>query len=309
MPRKVILDIDPGVDDALALCVALADPTLEVVAVTATGGAVGPAQATRNVQALIERIDPPRWPRIGAADPKQPLRTDARDLHGPEGLGGAKIPVAEKAHQHVSTKVIADEIRASPGEVLLITTGPMTNAAAVLTREPDAAESLWGLVALGGSVAVGGDVTPAAEFNVYCDPGSAREVFRAGAETTLVPLDATADLMFGYDLIELVQGHDSRTARLLAEILPGFFRTHHERYGIEGARLHAAVAVIVASHRVLGKHQPMHGDVEVSGELTQGATVFDRRTVPDEKPNLEVITEVDHGKVRQSLFDTLKRAC
>ena len=309
MPRKVLLDIDPGVDDAVALCLALADPNLEVVAVTATGGTVGPEQATRNVQAIIERVDPPRWPRIGAADPLQPLRTDARDLHGPLGLGNASLPVADKAHQHVSTKVIADEIRNAPGELLLITTGPMTNAAAVLTREPDAAASLWGVIALGGSVAAGGDVTPAAEFNVYCDAGSAREVFRAGAETTLVPLDVTSELRFGYDLIDFVKNRSSRTAALLAELLPGFFRAHHERFGIEGARLHAVAAVLTAACPGIVEKRPMHGEVETEGELTYGATVFDRRTVPDAEPNLEVAMAIDHDRARETLFRTLENAC
>jgi len=181
MPRKVILDVDPGVDDAVAIAVALAEPNLEVVALTATGGVVPPDQASRNLQAIVERIDPTRRPRVGVADRLQPLKTDGRDLHGPSGLGGADVLVAEKANRHLSPKVIAEEVRRCPGEVLLLATGPMSNVAAVLTREPDAAASLVGVLAQGGSVAAGGDVTPAAEFNVYCDAGSAREVFRAAA--------------------------------------------------------------------------------------------------------------------------------
>ena len=142
MTRKVILDMDPGVDDAAALCLALALQELDVVAVTATGGNVGPEQASRNVQAIIERIDPPRWPRIGAADPAQDLRADARDLHGLTGLGEAEITVAEKANRHPSPKLIADEVRREPNEVSVISTGPMTNLAALLELEPEAAAAV-----------------------------------------------------------------------------------------------------------------------------------------------------------------------
>ncbi len=308
MPRKVILDLDPGVDDAVALCVALADPNLDVIAVTATGGAVSSDQASRNVQAIVERVDPPKHPRIGVADSSQPLRTDARDLHGASGLGGAEIPVAEKANRHLSPKVIAEEVRAHPGEVVLVSGGPMTNVAAVLTRERDAAEALLGVVVQGGSIAVGGDATPAAEFNVYCDAGSAREVFHSQVMPTVVPLDVSGSLTFSYDLLEFVRNHDSRTCRLLAEILPGFYHAYRQRFGIEGVRLHALIALLAASQPSLIKTTPLHGDVETSGELTHGVTIFDRRDVPDGEPNVEVVTSIDVDAAREAVFAALKHA-
>ncbi|TWT42943.1 nucleoside hydrolase [Botrimarina hoheduenensis] len=309
MPRKIILDMDPGVDDAVALCLALADPGLEVVAVTATGGNVGPEQASRNVQAIIERIDPTRWPRIGAADPLQPLRSDARDLHGPNGLAGIELPVAEKANRHASVKVIADEVRNASGEITLISTGPMTNVAAVLTLEPDIARSLRQVIVLGGSVRVGGNATPAAEFNAYCDPGAAREVFQAGASIVVVPLDISEQMVFGYDLLEFVRARTSRTATFLAELLPGFYRAYRERFGMEGVCLHDIAAVLFATNPELFATDLMHGDVETAGELTIGATVFDRRSRPDGKPNLEVAVRVDVAAARNILFRVLENAC
>lgn len=308
MTRKIILDMDPGVDDAVALCVALAHPELEVVAVTATGGNVGPEQSTRNVQALVERIDPPRWPRIGAADPIQPLRTDARDLHGPNGLGGVQLPVAEKANRHLSVKVIADEARQAPGEITLVCTGPLSNAAAVLTREPDVAEALRRVVVLGGSVAAGGNVTPAAEFNVYCDPGAAREVYRSSATTTVVPMDVSRELLFGYDLLEFAKSRRSRTAVLLADLLPAFFRAYRERLGVEGVCLHDVAAVLAVAEPSLFATELMYGDVETVGELTAGATVFDRRARPDRQPNLEVAISIDAEAAREATYRYLDRA-
>ena len=139
MARKVILDVDPGIADAMAMCLALGDPRLEVLAVAATGGNVTPAQASRNVQAIVEQLDPDRSPRIGAADSAQPLRTDGRQLCGADGLCGAKLDLAELHHRHSSVKVLADAIRSAPGEVTIIAGGPLSNVAALLQREPDLA--------------------------------------------------------------------------------------------------------------------------------------------------------------------------
>ncbi|MGL4514459.1 MAG: nucleoside hydrolase [Lacipirellulaceae bacterium] len=309
MPRKVILDMDPGVDDAVALAVALADPALEVVAVTATAGNVSGVQATRNVQALIERIDPPRWPRIGAADPDHVQRTDARDLHGASGLAGLEVMVAEKANQHSAIKVIADEVRNAPGEITLIATGPMTNVAALLVREPDVAAALQHVVLLGGSVAVGGNVTPAAEFNCYCDPQSARAVLRGDLLKTLVPLDVSRQMLFGYDLVEFVRERGSRTATLLAEMLPAFYHSYRQRFGIEGVYLHDVAAVLAVTNPGAFTMEPMHADVETAGELTLGATVFDRRWRPDATPNVEVATAIDIVAARDAVYRALDQAC
>jgi len=175
-PRRVLLDVDPGVADALAICLALEDPRLDVVAVTGTGGNVVPEQATRNVQALIEQLDPARWPRIGAADPLQPLRTDGRELCGAGGLCGADFKVAELHHRHTSIKIIADEIRAAPGELTIIAGGPLSNLAAVLRREPELATQIGHLLIVGGTLGGPGNVTAAAEFNIYCDAEAASSV-------------------------------------------------------------------------------------------------------------------------------------
>ncbi|HJQ79092.1 MAG TPA: nucleoside hydrolase, partial [Lacipirellulaceae bacterium] len=163
MARRVILDMDPGIDDAVALCLALGDPSLDVVAVTATGGVITPDQATINVQAIVEQLDPPRWPRLGSASSEQILRCDARHLFGPDGLCGAHFAVAQRHHRHPSVKVICDEVRAAPGEVTIIATGPLSNIAAALQQQPDLAELIGHLIILGGTLAGPGNVTAAAE--------------------------------------------------------------------------------------------------------------------------------------------------
>ncbi|MEO0531951.1 MAG: nucleoside hydrolase, partial [Planctomycetota bacterium] len=201
-----------------------------------------------------------------------------------------------------------EELRAHPGETVFVGTGPLTNLAAVLTRERDAAEALLGAVVQAGSVAVGGDATPAAEFNIYCDSGSAREVFRAKQTTTLVPLDVSREMLFDYDLLEFVRSRDSRTCQLLAELLPGFYRAYRQRFGIEGVKLHGVAAVVAAAHPGAIETEALHGEVETTGELTHGATVFDRRDAPDGEPNLDVVTTIDAAAARDAVFRALEQA-
>ena len=303
MPRKVVLDMDPGVDDAVALCLALAEPKLDVLAVSATGGNVAPEQASRNVQTLIEQLDPPRYPRIGVAAPGQRLRTDARHIYGPDGFCGAKFPVSEMIHRRPSLKVLAEEVRAAPGELTIIATGPLTNLAALLQAEPDLATLIGHLIILGGADRVNGNITSAAEFNMYCDPESAQAVLRSPVTKTMIPIDITQQLLFGYDFMERFRHSASRTGRLLEQLLPGAYRAHRQRLGIEGIYLHDAVAVVAAIHPELFTTQRLHGDVETAGELTTGATIFDRRANPENPPNVDLAVEVDAA----AAFDCILR--
>ena len=293
MPRKVLLDIDPVVDGAVAICLALADPKLEVLAVTATGGAVSPEQATRNVQAIIEQLDPPRWPRIGAASPNQTLRTDARYLYGPDGFCGARLPVAEMVHNRTAIKVLGDEVRAAPGDVTIIATGPLSNIASLLQSDPDIGTQIGHLIILGGADRVSGNVTSAAEFNMYCDPDSAKVVLRSQVTMTLVPLDITQQLVFGYDFLEGFRHSASPTGRLLEQLLPGAYNAHRQRLGLEGVYLHDVIAMVVAIHPELFTTERVSVDVETAGDITTGATIFDRRRVPDSQPNVDCVTDID----------------
>lgn len=308
MPRKVILDMDPGYDDAIALCVALAAPDLEVVAVTATGGNVEPRLASRNVQALVEQLDPKRWPRIGAASPDQILRSDARHLHGDDGLCGAHFQVAELANRHMSVKVLGDEIRKAPGDITVIATGPLSNISDVLRCEPDLAGMIGHLIILGGAVSAPGNITATAEFNVYCDSAAASQVFKSPVTKTLIPIDVTNQVVFGFDFLERLKMRDSRTSRLLSRILPGAYRTARQHMGIEGINVHDAVAVVAAMRPALFTMDRLYGDVETSGDLTHGVTVFDRRSISTEQPNMDVAVEIDAAAVEETIVATLDAA-
>jgi inosine-uridine nucleoside N-ribohydrolase len=307
--KKVILDVDPGIDDAIALTMALFDPQLEVVAVTACGGNVPPDQATRNVQAIIEQLDPPRWPRIGLASlPDYGLPANRANIFGADGLGNTNFTVAELHHRHPAEKVICDELHAAPEEVTVIALAPLTNICRAFQRDPKLVSAVGQMVIQGGTIGGPGDITPAAEFNVFSDPAAARMVFRAPTTKTLVPLDVTRQVVFTYDLLDQLPDETSRAGRFLRKLLPFLFRSHRQALGVEGIQLHDAVALVAALHPELFEIEMTAGDVETTGELTLGATVFDRRRVPEWRPNLALATGLDAAGVADCILRGLTAA-
>ncbi|MEY4180173.1 MAG: hypothetical protein RLY70_3747 [Planctomycetota bacterium] len=306
MARKVIIDADPGIDDAVALALALFDPALEVVAVTATAGVVNAEQASANVQAVIEALDPPRYPRVGMASPPDSSPgIDGRLLHGEDGLGNASLQVSRLQRQYPSEKRIIDEVRAAPDQVTLLCLGPLTNVARALQRDPGVIKQIGRLVILGGSVAVGGDTTAAAEFNAYCDPESARQVYLAPITKTIVPLDVTRQLTFNLGFLNSLPTELSRAGRFLRKILPSAFRAFRQQLGQETIPLPGVAAWLALTHPELFVMRDMAGDVETRGELTLGATVFDRRRSVAATANLEVAMEIQsreaHSIIDQAL--------
>lgn len=302
MTRKVIIDCDAGIDDAAALCLALFDARLDVVAVTAVAGNVSATLASRNVQIVIDQVDPPRFPRVGTATPVDDApAVDGTLLHGDDGLGNAGYEAAPLHHQHSSDKIISDEVRAAPDEVTLLCLGPLTNVALALKRDPDLPNMVSRIVIAGGSVGVGGNITPAAELNMYGDPVSARTVFRSHTTKTLIPLDVTLQVAFSMGLLDELPSDDTRAGRFLRRILPFSFRAHHQLLAREMIQLHGAVAVLSLLQPELFETREMAGDVETRGDLTKGATVFDRRPKPYWRTNMEVAMEIDAAAARDAI--------
>src|SRR3989304_6110758 len=235
-------------------------------------------------------------------------RADARHIFGPDGLCGAHFPCAERHRQRPSPKVISDEVQAAPGDVTILALGPLSNIAAALRQQPDLAAQIGHLIILGGTVAGPGNVTPAAEFNIYCDAEAARDVFRSPVTKTVIPIDVTSRILFGFDMLQKIPSGKSRTAQLLQRVLPGAFRSYRQNLGLEGIHLHDAVAVVAVMHPELFTMERMHGEVEIDGTITHGATVFDRRRHPESRPNLDVAVDVDAEAVADCIYRTLNAA-
>lgn len=306
MTRKVILDTDPGIDDAVAIAWALGEPRLEVLALTAVAGNVSAEQATRNVHTLVAQLDPPRWPRIGAATPPDhPNETHAEHIHGADGLGNAEFPVAELHNVHSSDKVLTDIVHAHPHEVTIVALGPLTNLARALSRDPELASLISQVVIMGGAVNGIGNVTPSAEFNIFCDPAAARAAFRSHVTKTLVPLDVTNQLVMTFDFLDQLD-EKTRCGRFLRRVLPFAYRSHRQELGMEGIHVHDAVAAVAATYPELFTTEGLNGDVETSGTLTRGMTVFDRRSHHRQRRNMDVALEMDVAAVRDVILRGLR---
>lgn len=312
MPRRLIIDCDPGVGDALALIVAMSDPALDVVGVTAVAGAVSGEVATRNIQAIIEQLDPRRWPRVGACtSPSAGLppaadggRSNVSALHGGQGLGDLQIQVADLHNPRDSARLLTDLVREFPHEITLLTLGPLTNVALACDRMPDFLDHLAGLVCCGGAVAAGGDITAAAEFNIWADPEAATQVLNLPAARTLVPLDISLVPLLTYEAVSrLRKSLSPGLEKLLPPLLSWQLRVCHEQLGLEGARIPELAALAVVAAPQYASTTSMLVDVETSGRLTRGMTVFDRRGIDRWQTNIDVVDDLDS----QGVVDYLTR--
>lgn len=307
MARKVILISDSGIDGAFALALALSDPGLEVLALAATAGNVGHEQATGNLFTILEQVDPPRWPRIGAALPVKYERT-AAELHGPDGLGGLGLPSVQLHHPHAADKLIVDHVRHYPGEVSLVVLGPLTVLARAMDRDPELCGLVERIVVAGGTWHEPGDATAVAEFHFWCDPQAAHQVIHCGAPLTLLPLDVTRKLVYSPADLRLLPPEDQRAGAFLRKLLPLAIAPTAGLYGIEGVHLNDAVAVAAFARPEVIVTRPMPADVETAGELTRGMTVFDSRWATKARPNVELATGVDVELVRAYIHKTMGKA-
>jgi inosine-uridine nucleoside N-ribohydrolase len=306
MPRKVILVSDPGIDGAFAGALALNAGELEVLGLAASAGNVPAEQATRNIHILVEQLDPPRWPRLGAAIPVE-YDVDARALHGANGLGGVEFPCVQLHHTHPSDKLLSDLVRLHAKEVVILLLGPATVFSRALDRDPELAALVERIVMVGGAWRESGDATAAAEFHFFCDPVSARQVLRCGAPITLLPLDVTRKAVFSPTELLHLPKPDSPTTRFLSRIAPPAIAASSGLYGVEGCYLQDVFGLVALVHPQAFKMRPLPVDVETRGELTRGAVVCDVRWGTVAKPNVDLAVDVDVGVVRQFMQRTLSR--
>ena len=306
MARKVVLVTDAGIDGAFAGALALFAPELEVVGLAATAGNVPAEQATRNVHILVEQLDPPRWPRLGAALPVE-YDVDARALHGANGLGGVDFPCVQLHHAHPADKLISDLARMYPKEVAVILLGPATALARALDRDPELAGLVERVVMVGGAWREPGDATAAAEFHVYCDPPAARQVVRSGAPLTLLPLDVTRKAVFSPTELLHLPNPESPAGRFLSQIMPPAISASAGLYGVEGCYLQDVFGLLAVVQPQAFKWRLAPVDVETRGELTRGVTVCDMRWGTSAKANVELAVDVDAAAVRDFIHRTLSR--
>jgi len=324
MAQPLILDVDTGVDDALALLYAAASPEVELIAATSVMGNVTVEHATRNTLAVLELVglDEVEVAR-GAARPLVRDHEPFSFVHGERGLGEADLPTPSRAPSSRSAARLLVEIaRTRPGEVLLVATGPLTNVALALAEEPGLPELLAGFAIMGGAFARGGNATPAAEANIWVDPDAAQAVFRgfSGRSPQKLPLCAGLDVT---DRVQLSRAAldaicepmpASPVGRFLQQSVP-YYIEFYERTGVTGgAAMHDPLALALAIDETLGTFETTRVEVETDGQWTRGMTVADLRGVrhspwpvgwePEE--NARVALDVDVERVLTRFADRLR---
>ena len=297
MPQhQIIIDCDPGQDDAVALLLALASPgEIEILAVTTVAGNVPLARTTRNAQqvlALAGRSDVPVY--AGCPRPiLRPLET-AEYVHGETGLNGAVLPepAAPLADGHAVDIIVAEIMRRPAGTITLCPTGPLTNVALAIVKEPAIVPRLKQIVLMGGSMELG-NVTAAAEFNIYVDPHAARVVFEAGAPVVMLGLDVTHKALVTDERLAAIQAIGKPVATACAGLLDFFNRYDKERYHVPGAPLHDPCVIAYLLRPELFKGQMRRVEVETEGTHTSGRTVVDWWCRSERPANALVVNDVD----------------
>lgn len=313
--RPVILDMDPGVDDALAILLALRSPELEVRAITTVAGNVGLHLCTQNalrVLALLGRTEGPPVAQ-GAARPLVKAPFAVPSIHGADGLGALDPGFYPALPEHLlltksAWEVILEAVLVSPGEITLIATGPLTNVATCLRENPGSMRHLREVIIMGGAVDVPGNIPPgAAEFNFFVDPHAAEIVLDSGLPVTLVPLDVTHRVPLTRALVhEAFGGRPDKVSNFVVRATELYMNFYRDDQGHDGCYLHDPLAVGVAIDPSFVSTEERRIYVETEGKVTAGMSLpFRHPMVKKPEPNVRVCTDVDSDRFLTLFLDRL----
>ena len=311
MTAKIIIDTDPGQDDAVAILLALASPDeIAVLGITTVAGNVPLALTEKNARIICELAGRPDIAVFAGCDRPlvQPLVT-AEHVHGKTGLDGIALPgptmPLQAAH---AVDFIIDTLRAEPsGSVTLCPLGPLTNIATAFTRAPDIMARVKEIVLMGGAYFEVGNITPAAEFNIYVDPEAAEIVFQSGVPLVVMPLDVTHKVLTTRPRIDAIRAIGSPVAHAVASWTDFFERFDMAKYGAEGAPLHdpCVIAYLLAPGLFTGRH--INVEIETTSALTRGMTVADWWGVTKRPKNAMFMGDVDTAGFYDLLTGRLAR--
>ena len=307
--RPIVIDCDPGADDAIAILLALASPDeLDVVGINTVAGNVGLDRTSDNARRICElagRADVP----VHAGCPGSILRprNDARHVHGESGLDGADLPppAGPIADRHAVDFLIAT-CAAQPGNVTLCALGPLTNVALAMIKDPGIVDNIDEIVLMGGAIGAG-NVTPSAEFNIFVDPHAAAVVFACGASLTMIGLDVTHQAIVTPGRLDAVRAIDTSVGRAAAGLLSHYHRVDLERYGAPGSPLHDPCVIAYLLRPELFSGRKAFVEVETRSEATMGRTIVDPWGATGREPNATVIEQIDADGFFELLIERLAR--
>ncbi|TAM96172.1 MAG: nucleoside hydrolase [Rhizobiaceae bacterium] len=308
--RKIIIDTDPGQDDAVAILLALASPELDIVGITAVTGNVPLSLTEKNALKICELAGKPETPVYsGAIRPLMRPLVTAEHVHGKTGLDGPDLPEPKMTlhKEHAVDFTVETLMNEESGTITLCTLGPLTNIALALIREPRIASRVKELVMMGGGFFEGGNITPAAEFNIHVDPHAADIVFRSGIPIVMMPLDVTHKALTSPTRIAAFRSIGSRPGIAVAEMLGFSERFDKEKYAGEGGPLHDPCVIAYLLAPEIFKGRKCNVTVETVSELTLGMTVVDWWGVTDRPKNAFVMRDIDHEAFFAMLVERISR--
>ncbi len=280
--QPIILDTDPGVDDALAIMLALGSPELDVIGICTVSGNVPLSTGTRNAQGLLQLLEHTEIPVFAGAD--QPLKRDAvfaTEVHGESGMGQAVLPEPVLDVRGNAVDFLVQTLSDQPGEITLIAVGPLTNLALAEQRQPGILQQARQVIVMGGAIAETGNATPVAEFNFYADPHAAHTVVHSDAALLIVPLDATRQVALSEtDIENQIASLKTVASQFVVDAVQNVFARYRQLDREPIVYLHDPLAVGAAIAPEHLRSETLYIDIETSGDLTMGQIVTDRRDLP-----------------------------
>ena len=289
-PKRILIDTDPGIDDALAILLALASPEIQLEGLTIVHGNCSRQAGTENALSILEQAQSRRVPvAMGFELPLVQPSLLAPETHGNTGMGYATFPprVTEPIEQH-AVDFIIEKVLESPGEITLVAIGPLTNIAVAIRREPRIVEAVKELIIMGGAIRHEGNTTPLAEFNTYVDPHAAHIVYHAGMPTTLVPLDVTYQCVLSRANVDQLLQVNSPISRLVADSTRFYMEFHDEYQQIDGCVINDPLALALVFAPDLVDTEELYVDVDIAGGVSMGKTFADFYKMTGKAPNMKV---------------------
>lgn len=289
-PKRILFDTDPGIDDALAILLALASPELKLEGISAVHGNCSVDQALTNALSVLELAKAADVPVArGFELPLVQPSLLAPETHGDTGLGYAQLsaPKTRPVNQH-SVEFLIEKIMSAPGEITLVCIGPLTNVAIALRKEPRMAQAVKDVIIMGGAIRHQGNTTPQAEFNVYVDPHAAHIVFHSGTPITLVPLDVTYQCIFTHDDVNRLLKIKSPVTQFVADSTRFYMEFHDEYQKIDGCIINDPLALALTFAPELCDYEQHFVDVDISGGVSMGNTFADFYKMTKRPANMKV---------------------
>ncbi len=309
--KKVIIDCDPGHDDAIALLLATRADNIQLLGVTTVAGNSELLNTTNNALRILNFADVHDIPVYSGCEKpmmRSLYRLTGAIIHGEDGLGGPSIPAAtQKPEKEHAVDFLIRALRESSEKITIVAVGPLTNVAMAFVKAPDIKTKVEAIVIMGGAIIDPGNITSAAEFNIYVDPEAAKIVFNSGCEIYLNTLDISMKAVFNEEQINAFGKTDNKVSNIVGELLKFFASTHVEHFGFFACPIHDALCVGMLVDSSLIEYKSVFCDISLHDDLTLGETVADLWNITGNAPNVHMATKVDVEKFVKMITEHMQK--